>query len=314
MASQIISASLRALLHETIVSYGTDFIAEAIALGLEEHGIRDSDIFIKALGTKARGYRKDVSGYSVKEDAASGRQLLFLHTNREGMYDGLPEFIFHHSHVVASHCNTGAIRDEIKRFRKEEAAARLFFLPFEQEFFAANRALHRLDFKLDTINPDFALVDIFAPYWPILTRLPKPAAFVFLTMLPSIASMRNDLPLIGEKLSYLLQIPITLKLVESRYDAPMHAAPALGSGILGINTIIGTAVYDGEQDVCIQVLPDAERLPDFLAGGCMYGIIEELCGYFIGAEYGITVQMDCVQKEGTALVLEELVVGMGMRL
>jgi hypothetical protein len=46
----------------------------------------------------------------------------------------------------------------------------------------------------------------------------------------------------------------------------------------------------------------------------MYGIIEELCGYFIGAEYGIDVHFDCMPADGDAYILEDMVVGMGMRL
>ena len=335
MHTNYLSSKIHLQLDDTIISYDADIIAESISTGLEQQGIPASDIFIKPLGTRARGYRKDVSAYSIKEDD-TGRQLLFLHANREGIYDGLPEFIFHHSHAKSSYQHIQAITDEIKRFREEEEAARLFFLPFEQEFFETGRALNRLEKHLDSANPNFGLVSLFAHQWPILNRLPKHTAFAFLRIIPQLASMRNDLPLIAANLSELLQVDIAMHLAPATYTTTnQYTAPPLGAGMLGIDTIIGHVVYDGECDLAVHVrLPYAARMhttdenltetgkcsfpicsiTDFLPGGSMHGIIEELCGYFIGAEYGIEIHYDCMRADGDAYILEGMVVGMGMRL
>ena len=46
----------------------------------------------------------------------------------------------------------------------------------------------------------------------------------------------------------------------------------------------------------------------------MYGIIEDLCGYFIGAQYGIQIQYECFRENEELYLDNHMILGMGLEL
>ncbi len=273
------------LIHD-IQELNMDLKAEVIAASLIQKGIHPDHIIIQPKGNSQRAYRKDVSAFYTLLSDYDHTEYLYLETHRDGFYDALPENIFHQPTRGRTEKNKFEVIDEIKKHRAEEKAARKFFLPLEQEYTAVKTLLHLLedDFEKNTNNSK--LISVFSEHWPILKKLDTYNASIFLRIIPLIHNIRNNFELASKTMSLILGIPIEIKLHQpGKIDASSFLFD-LGGCVLGMDSTVGTDVFDGEYDLKINIGPLTEnQLPDFITGGKYETIIDELLDYFIGANY-----------------------------
>ena len=153
----------------------TDFRFEVIAAAAVERGYAPEQIRVIREGMDRRGISKDVEDVYQQHSAEDLMNYLFIKINREGLYDILPEGLFHTSTYKRSYkdidSDTERAMDEIKIHREQEFFARKFFHIFEE---ASDRMLTdaylyeaRYDRKIS--NKEF--VDLFVYYWLLLKGL-----------------------------------------------------------------------------------------------------------------------------------------------
>ncbi len=116
----------------------SDIKAEVIGAALVENGTRIDDIVIKPVGISQRNVRKDVVDIYNKDGGADNGEYLFFDVSREGLYDTIPQGVFHQPKITGKKRNTEDLIDEMKLFKKQEDAARLFFLALEKEYGRVN--------------------------------------------------------------------------------------------------------------------------------------------------------------------------------
>jgi type VI secretion system protein ImpH len=273
-------------LQHDIQELNLDLKAEVIAASLIQKGIQPDQIIIQPKGNSQRAYRKDVSAFYTLLSDYDNTEYLYIETHRDGFYDALPENIFHQPSRGRTEKNKYEVIDEIKKHRAEEKAARKFFLPLEQEYTAVKTLLHILedDFEKNTNNS--RLINVFSEHWPILKKLDPYHAYIFLRIIPLIHTIRNNFELAGKTMSLILGIPVEIRLHQpGKIDARSFLFD-LGGCVLGIDSTVGTEVFDGEYDLKINIGPLREQeIPDFITGGKYETIIDELLDYFIGANY-----------------------------
>jgi hypothetical protein len=80
----------------------TDFKAEIIAASLIEQGYDPSRILLIREGSFKRGFSKDIEEVSLHFSAQDLSDYLHIKTNRESIYDILPEGIFHRRSIENS--------------------------------------------------------------------------------------------------------------------------------------------------------------------------------------------------------------------
>ena len=102
-----------------------------IAELLEQAAIPRDKAILKAKGIHARPFSRDVLEVELFEDDRMRRDAIFFHVAREGLYDALPEGIFH---TPKTQRNATEMVDEIKKQNQQREDARTFFLPIEEEF------------------------------------------------------------------------------------------------------------------------------------------------------------------------------------
>ncbi len=112
----------------------TDFKAEAVAVNLLKYHRAVSNIFIERIGINDRAYLKDIKSIS-SQYLGFDEEVLSIKTYREGIYDYLPEGIFHPPSLNTSRKNIENVVNEIRKQKKVEEDARKFFQPFELEIF-----------------------------------------------------------------------------------------------------------------------------------------------------------------------------------
>jgi type VI secretion system protein ImpH len=273
-------------LQHDIQELNLDLKAEVIAASLIQKGIQPDQIIVQPKGNSQRSYRKDVSAFYTLLSDYDNTEYLYIETHRDGFYDALPENIFHQPTRGRTEKNKYEVIDEIKKHRSEEKAARKFFLPLEQQYTAVKTILHILEDDFEKNTDNSRLISVFSEHWPILKKLEPYHAYIFLRIIPLIHTIRNNFELAGNTMSLIVGIPVEIRLHQpGKIDARSFLFD-LGGCVLGMDSTVGTDVFDGEYDLKINIGPlKKQELSHFITGGKYETIIDELLDYFIGANY-----------------------------
>jgi hypothetical protein len=112
----------------------TDYKAVAHAADLIERKIIDADrIEIIPLGPDKRAFAKDIEDTTAYYSEKRRHERIRISTNREGLYDMLPEGLFHRPPTGSAGMDEESMIKDIRDRREEEKEARLFFTPFDAE-------------------------------------------------------------------------------------------------------------------------------------------------------------------------------------
>lgn len=110
-----------------------DLKAEVIVGELIRNGISEDTVFFKKKSNFKRRFEKDVQRIEFNNEAETNLKNVVVHVNREGLYDMLPEGIFHQDDGENQSTSGTEVIENSKKRREEEAAARRFFQPVENE-------------------------------------------------------------------------------------------------------------------------------------------------------------------------------------
>lgn len=277
---------------------GSDYTAESIASALIKKGISPEQIIFKSTGTYKRPHKKDVTTIVTFQDENQIDDLFFIESPREGIYDTLPESIFHSFTGSAKIKNKLEIIVEIKKHRDEEKQARNFFLPFEQEFFNIKRTLFSFEDEFEWLSNASNLIYIYKDYYPILNNFTTKKGYVFLRLIPLIHDIRDDFANVEECLSMLLDSDVKIIAYFKKNSVNAYTPPKLGVSILGTNTIIGNYIEDGELDLdIILTLNNHSQIDDYSFFEKNKNLAKQLCNFFIGAQYDISISYEFENKK-----------------
>jgi len=291
------SASYNNLFDETL---RTDFKAEVIAAEMIDNGTPLDRILILMLGAAQRPYRKDVA--EIIEDISDYDHKEYIHikTHKEGIYDMLPEGLFHSPTLPKSATDEKEIIDALKKHHIEEANARKFFLPYEAAVndLRIQMALH--ESRLDKRSESSEMVDIFASQWEIFNWLDARQANIFLHLLPLLHDVRDDYRVAATIFELIFLLPAEIKLQQQK---PIRLDNQLSSSfddsILGVNFTTGNRVfYTGEEEIIISLGPmQNSTLQEFMAGGVNEKILELLCDYLLPVHVETNVEFILVDAD-----------------
>ena len=265
-------------------NFDTDYKAEVIAAELINNSVPAEQIMILLLGPGKRPFRKDVD--SVKDDISdyNNKEYTLITTHKEGIYDMLPEGLFHSPAVPKSATTQKEIIDSIKKHRVEERNARRFFLPYEAAINHMRIQLALYESRLDKGAHHTELVDIFKGYWKIFEYLDTKQSDIFLQVIPLIHDIRDDYTIAATIFELIFSLPVQ---IGSRHRGPVkHTGPAfsnLNDTILGINFTTGNEFFDeGEDEIIVTIGPiDNGQLRQFMPGEWNHKILNLLCDYLL---------------------------------
>lgn len=280
----------------------TDFKAEVIAAEMVENGIPLDRILILMLGAGKRTFRKDVEEIINDISPYDHREYTQVKTHKEGIYDMLPQGLFHSPTVPKSANNEEAILNAMKLHHVEEANARKFFLPFEASIndLRIQMALHenRLDKRLESSE----MVDIFTDHWEIFKYLDARQANIFLHLLPLIHEVRDDHRVIETIIELFFLLPAVITLQPSK---PIHPETPIFSSfedaILGVNFTTGNSIfYSGEDEISITIGPmETGTLQEFIGEGKNEKILRLLCDYLMPVNLDINIEYKLLDEDRT---------------
>lgn len=238
----------------------TDYKAEVVAAGLIENGYDERKVCILRLGNATRGFSKDVE--YIRSDGFTRNNIRFIGiwTNRPGMYDILPEGMFHSAKKISYRNNKREMLAKIKQIEEEEAIAREFFKPLEISINNAliNAQLYERKLEKKYTNRNF--IDIFKRIWPTLDLLPLDKAILLVEIMPLLSRRNFNLKDISLIYTEIMDIPVQIQKGRLLYFCvDKTTLSGLGKTRLGINTIIGNKFTNGYHDVVIKMGPMTEK-------------------------------------------------------
>ena len=111
-------------------TFDVDFKAEVIAAELIDNHVPAEQIMILMLGARKRAFSKDVDTVKDEMSDYNNKEYTLITTHKEGIYDMLPQGLFHSPTLPKNATTQKEVIDNIKKHRVEESNARRFFLPF----------------------------------------------------------------------------------------------------------------------------------------------------------------------------------------
>jgi len=274
----------------------TDYKAVAHAADLIERNIIDADrIEIIPIGPDKRAFAKDIENTNAYFSEKRRHDRIRINTNREGLYDMLPEGLFHRPPTGSAGMDEESMIKDIRDRREEEKQARLFFTPFDAEINHVRIMTELYENKLDKKTTYADLSQIFEFGWDEFNLLNKEQSIIWMHLLPEIQQKRNDIDFASKVLTALFNLPIEI------VDATANITPIkiadnmqmqLGSSALGIDTIIGDSFMPEHEAFNINIGPTSpQELVNFIPGQKNRAILDMAISYLIPVDAEVNVEL-----------------------
>lgn len=273
---------------KSIDNVTSDIKAEVVVADMLEQGIGYNDVIVHHNSAFDRNYKKDVT--EIKLNTANKTISLFV--NRNGLYDALPEGLFH---PVTRYGSLDA-QDRKKEFKvqqEEVAKARKFFLPLDNEFLLTKVKLEAEMRKL--FHDPWASLD---KVFNLNRRIPADYQRRFKKFLPYSTNIKGNIELTAFCLSEIIQDKVTIRTSfnNEKHQDDSLSLVALGNCQTGENFVCGPGFYDEvkvwefiielEDDIGIEKYVDRES-------GFMDTLFRKYCDYFVPFEIETKYRVEC---------------------
>lgn len=266
-----------------------DLRAEVILSSLLENYEKGGyDFLINYAGQFKRPYSTDVLGCEVVDYDYDATQFLKVNVSRDGIYDALPEGVFHYPKSERLNKSVDDMTKEYRLQQKEEENARKFFLPFENEFFlnGMKRDKAEMDFlfRLNQSQP----IDFFLDFWDIDKSLPNVLVAKFIRLLPYAHKVVGKLDRTSFCLEYLLGEQV--EIIELGYHdlSESNQGITLNDCRLGLDMISGMSYMDYSLNLEFKVGPlKNSSFRDYIHDGGIRRFIDLFYEYFLPVEIDV---------------------------
>ena len=266
-----------------------DIKAEVVAASLIENGLDPADIVMIHDGSFRRNYSGDIA-YAETIISANDQVSLGIHVSRDGLYDCLPEAVFHEQPrepLVSGH----DMAKLSKKQKMEEKEARLFFLPFENEIFTQRIRVESEERKMLCRFSDNLFDEIYPQFWKLDRTLPKKLVSRFVQVLHLAGKIVGRSDLTARVLEVILDEDVRIKVTTQNLLKNVQAAagaassPGLGACSLGNDMICGGYIADNDPVMEFVIGPlKNSAVEDYLENGPCSRFLACFYSYFVPLE------------------------------
>lgn len=261
------------------------FLAEAVFASLREAGHAAANINVLCRGGFRKGFSNDIEQVIIEDQ---GNRIDFEITlNRDGIYDLLPEGLFHQSRGSSRVSSVQDAVDEHKQFKEEEKLARKFFNPVEQLLFRYRAEAETAERTALYDIQNGKLNESFYQFWNIDIDLPEAPASRLLQLMPHADTIKLNMEATASALSHVLQkqVVFTKSLLPGNSVLQQRN---LSEQYLGIDATMGNSVEEWLTNwTCVILdIPDHE-LALYAAGGSLKKITDRFVEIFIPVEVDV---------------------------
>lgn len=282
-----------------------DLKAEMLVAVLAERSVELGEILTAFDGQLKRIWSRDVA-WSAVDHLETGDQMLSLHLNRDGIYDVLPEALFHSYSGNEDQSVEEMAKDSMK-LRTEEKEIRSFFQPFENEIFLERVQLSMIENQLFTSLNTECLTGIIPYLWRVDTDLPEIYVVRLKKLLPLVHKITGDLTLTAKCLEFILKEKVEVTIAEENtYDDRSRDflfSGILGKSTLGYDTISGGQIDDLVNRLIFTIGPITNPATNELVKkGKMDSFLECFYSYLMPFEYEICTKYLFEEEQGLLML------------
>lgn len=284
----------------------TDFRAEAVAVNLLKYHRAVSNIFIDRIGINDRAYLKDIKSIS-SQYLGFDEEVVSIKTYREGIYDYLPEGLFHPPSLNTSRKNVENVVNEIRKQKRVEEDARKFFMPFELEIFFTEIGALLKEFDFDLASDTDSLLTVFSELWPVVKMLDKKNAYIFIHILPFFHQIRGDKKWFERCMTSFLEVPVEITFSPNVIDRIEEEDDSilLGNSRLGVTYIPSGKHMDGERNWVVNVGPiPYHEVKKYIPGNPFRKVLQALYDYCLPVNVDIEENF-ITEKKQYSFLLED---------
>lgn len=277
----------------------TDFRAEVVAASLLQYNIAAEKIFVRRLGINNRARNKDV--VSMRKDVYEfDDRHIIIDTNRESIYNYLPEGVFHSPTLGGLNKSTEDIIEQIRKQKKAEQDGRRFFIPFELEAYYTELAALHFENTLDQKGSNDELLDILSDLWPLLKELDTESAKIFIYLLPFFHNARGNRIWFEKCMSAFLEVPVNITFSANKVEEPENIGELLLSKtMLGIDTLLCGSHTDGNRNWQINIGPvGADQIYKYVPGSNFNRLLQTIYSYCLPAT--VVCEQYCITQSSAA--------------
>jgi type VI secretion system protein ImpH len=283
-----------------------DLRIEVVLAELLTVGYVFDDFLVRPVGLFARRYRRDLGAVTEEAFERAHRPVVrtVLEVHREGLYDALPQQVFHQPGSGSTEHSPGirAMVEDSRAQRRKEKATRRFFLPFEQEFFRCRVRIEQEERRYFTSLSARWYNEALAQFWGLTDAgLPPTALTNLLYLLPLACNIVGDLPRTRRCFESVLGQPVQLRVVaplQHALPSPVGSSPAQPSGTLGSLALGRDLVLGGDYQETLPALEinllglTVANLEAYLDGSWPAKALALLCEYFVAFETDVVVRYE----------------------
>ncbi|MBE9462718.1 hypothetical protein ACFP1I_09215 [Dyadobacter subterraneus] len=268
--------------HNILFEAENDLKAEFFAASLLEAGLRPEQITFRALGPFKRRSHNDIE--SAEEKEIGNFTGLVIESNRSGIYDYLPEQLFHLSSSKSGKELKKKIED-IRIEREKEQKTRLFFLPLEQEFFFNKVRTEQIEQQSSALDPDSSLFEELRYFWQIPSFVSDITFRQLLPLLPQVSEFRADFKKCEIVLTRILNVSVEISEKYGKNIFPTHGSE-IGIAALGMDLFLGGALDSGLPELQINLsFNNTDELEKYFSDPDFDKLISWLLGWLLPVEY-----------------------------
>lgn len=239
-----------------IESISYDIRAEVITNELlQSNDTVQEEITISNNGQFSRAYRNDVLGATIEDDNYDKQEFLNIQLSRDSMYDALPEGFVHSLSENNADKSVKQMIREHKHQKKQEAEARNFFAPFENEIFHYRTKIESVErdflYKLNGSKP----LEFFYDFWGLPHIYPAVLVSKFIQLLPYAYRIVGDIELACQCLEHIIEEKVSYKTTTSKEYSEEAEEIRLGENRLGVDFISGKNYMDYSMNLTIEIGP-----------------------------------------------------------
>ncbi|HMP91929.1 MAG TPA: hypothetical protein PKD90_03605 [Phnomibacter sp.] len=221
--------------------------AEVLCTELLRHKLQFDQLVVQHIGNFRKSFRADVESIETGINERTQRFETTLKVHRDSLYDRLPEGLFHQPQGHSRVGNAEQMKAEHRRYKEEEAQARRFFAPFEQELFRYRLLVEQTEQALALNLNRGVLNEQWYQFWQLPASLPREMVTVMARLMPYAYYIKGNLTLTGQALQAILQKPVTASQIMVASPADADNGFELGKSRLGLNTVPAGAINQHTQ-------------------------------------------------------------------
>lgn len=216
-----------------------DLQLEILCTELIRRGVAFDKIRLDKQSNFKKSYHGDIESISEIISERSFREELQVTTNRNGIYDRLPEGLFHQPLGHSKVSSAASMKEEHRRYRNEEKEARKFFQPYDQEFFRYHLLVEQAEQAMSISLLRGNVNETWMHFWDLPDQLPMEASDAFVRILPWCFLISGDLDLTANALQFILGKSVSVNVYWQSEHYSDIAPFKLGNALLSDNTVLG---------------------------------------------------------------------------